>query len=611
MDAQMVVHGGKCSLPANSFIRENYHFAGWAKTTDGEVVYEDGAEVTVEEDMTLYAVWKRDTYAIRLHANLQFEGGEESDWHEGENDTEVVDQTFTFGEMQALMDNPFKTVDYGYGDVDVSRKFLGWSVGTRSFDWKEDGVDSLWENGHRVSLDEAELLGWAEKGAAWGVDGVPTLHLFAIWKATVNVEISPETMKEHAKFKLGYDGKWHTSGESVVVPPGKHELSLAVESGYGSYVSGWNVWQAGHHLDGDGGGVCRFDVSSKYGPQDTTLEVKMAWTTGRGEVLFQCVDGRTDAQKSVWAEWQVFPAFAAGKVRLILKPLAGGGGRLEARAGEWEEMPAGEYVLVTEYAETTGRKKFPFWEATSPWTVTIEEGKSQEVEVTFLPFGRAGANSFAALRFDGAGGNVSFAKMWFVQVTTALEGYIDKFSEGGLPTATRKGGWMFDGWQDWKGRKIESLDDLATSVKRWLNAEPPLRTQTFTAQWRNVEDAATGSGVPVSYSWLEEHAGELLAANGGDYEAAAMETAANGRPMWECYVVGVDPNDPNVALRAELSEEDGRKKVGPVGGKKAGRVYRVEGKKSMTDEEWEDVTDVEDLEGEGWRFFRVGVELAE
>ena len=31
----------------------------------------------------------------------------------------------------------------------------------------------------------------------------------------------------------------------------------------------------------------------------------------------------------------------------------------------------------------------------------------------------------------------------------------------------------------------------------------------------------------------------------------------------------------------------------------------------MTDEEWEDVTDVEDLEAEGWRFFRVGVEMPE
>jgi hypothetical protein len=41
-------------------------------------------------------------------------------------------------------------------------------------------------------------------------------------------------------------------------------------------------------------------------------------------------------------------------------------------------------------------------------------------------------------------------------------------------------------------------------------------------------------------------------------------------------------------------------------------VYRVFGKKSMTaGEDWTDVTDVEDVEAEGWRFFRVRVELAE
>ena len=52
----------------------------------------------------------------------------------------------------------------------------------------------------------------------------------------------------------------------------------------------------------------------------------------------------------------------------------------------------------------------------------------------------------------------------------------------------------------------------------------------------------TSTGVP--YAWLEENAADILAANGGDHEAAAKAPAANGRPVWECYVAGLSPTDP-------------------------------------------------------------------
>ena len=49
------------TLTANSFTRTGYTFAGWAKTPDGEKVYDDGAAVTATENdkgpVTLYAVW--------------------------------------------------------------------------------------------------------------------------------------------------------------------------------------------------------------------------------------------------------------------------------------------------------------------------------------------------------------------------------------------------------------------------------------------------------------------------------------------------------------------------------------------------------------------------
>ena len=49
--------------------------------------------------------------------------------------------------------------------------------------------------------------------------------------------------------------------------------------------------------------------------------------------------------------------------------------------------------------------------------------------------------------------------------------------------------------------------------------------------------------VPVPHTWLDGYPA-LLAEQSGDYEAAANATAANGRTVWACYVVGVDPSDP-------------------------------------------------------------------
>ena len=51
------IFGGKGTLEANSFEEQGKVFAGWASSEGGEVVYADGAEIEIEEDADLYAVW--------------------------------------------------------------------------------------------------------------------------------------------------------------------------------------------------------------------------------------------------------------------------------------------------------------------------------------------------------------------------------------------------------------------------------------------------------------------------------------------------------------------------------------------------------------------------
>ena len=117
-------------------------------------------------------------------------------------------------------------------------------------------------------------------------------------------------------------------------------------------------------------------------------------------------------------------------------------------------------------------------------------------------------------------------------------------------------------------------------------------------------DATTGTEVPVPFDWLDDYG----LAQDGDYEAAAAGTAANGRPVWECYVAGLDPTDPDDDFRVFIEIRDGA----PVitfdpdlndGGLLSERVYEVQG-----------TTDL----GAPWgptnalsRFFRVTVRMKE
>ncbi len=69
MSALQVKSENEATLPNNSFTRENYTFAGWATSADGEAVYADGSTITAERDLTLYAVWNIVTYTVNFDSN--------------------------------------------------------------------------------------------------------------------------------------------------------------------------------------------------------------------------------------------------------------------------------------------------------------------------------------------------------------------------------------------------------------------------------------------------------------------------------------------------------------------------------------------------------------
>lgn len=118
-------------------------------------------------------------------------------------------------------------------------------------------------------------------------------------------------------------------------------------------------------------------------------------------------------------------------------------------------------------------------------------------------------------------------------------------------------------------------------------------------------DATTTTPVSVPHGWLQESAADILAANGGDYEVAAKAPAANGRPVWECYVADVSATDATENFKTALVWEDGQWVPKPSPDRGGTRAYTVQGASELAGEEsWGPVTDDS-------RFFRVKVALPE
>ena len=69
----------------------------------------------------------------------------------------------------------------------------------------------------------------------------------------------------------------------------------------------------------------------------------------------------------------------------------------------------------------------------------------------------------------------------------------------------------------------------------------------------SVVDHTITTPEPVPYLYFDTSYSELLAEYGGDYEAAAHATAANGyNKVWECYVSGISPVDVTAKFMAKI-----------------------------------------------------------
>ena len=169
------------ALAANAFVRQGYHFLGWATTADGEVKYADGATVSrlsteAGSEINLYAVWERDYYTVR------FLGGE------GVTGT-MDDQKFEIDDEKALTTNAFAKTNFD---------FKGWATEP---------------NGEVVYLDGATVSGLATKNGA-------VVTLYAVFKgAPETYVILTRTQNAEGGFDDNRETKNAFFGDTITITP--------------------------------------------------------------------------------------------------------------------------------------------------------------------------------------------------------------------------------------------------------------------------------------------------------------------------------------------------------------------------------------------------------
>ena len=67
--AQTKIYGSILTLSSTCPVRTGYTFQGWSKTRNGTVTYQPGGLYGADEAITLYAVWKANTYTVSYDAN--------------------------------------------------------------------------------------------------------------------------------------------------------------------------------------------------------------------------------------------------------------------------------------------------------------------------------------------------------------------------------------------------------------------------------------------------------------------------------------------------------------------------------------------------------------
>ena len=544
--------GTPAALPPCPFAKVAHDFAGWATEPGGEVVYADGAQVAdlayaQNAAVTLYAVWRsRDwTLADYLDAPaLSFGTAGGGEWGPDWDDAKA-------GGVSLRCDGLPPAA--GGGTVEATLRATVVGAGTLSFWWKTSCEE----------MDE-EYGDWFDY-AAFSVDGAETA-------------------------KIAGESGWRKV-ECAVEGAGEHGLVWAfVRDDYDEDGADWEnaLWVDGVEwtpapvtLSFDAGGATEGATPAavvKY--EGYALALPGPGTLADPPRVFA---GWTDGE-SVYAAGATYVFGSADAVLTAVWTL--------------QTWTLAEAVDAPALVFATGGDADWAVDATAGWTngVSAKSGSVTNSQASWIETTVSGAGTLS-FRWKVLGGiyrNNPFAYA--------------KAEVDGTPASSTH---LTDGWE------AQALDIVGAGPHtiRWTYLRTSARDCDGDCAWLDgVAWTPAGApdivveGVSIPIAWLDEAAASIVAANGGDFAAAARATAANGaNAVWQCYVAGLDPTNATSRLLATIEMENGEPVVTWTpdlneGGTKSDRVYTVEGKEKLADPTWGPTN-------AATRFFRVKVEM--
>jgi len=210
MPAQTFVHNVAQDINSNIFTKTGHTFANWNTDADGEgTAYENGASLTLTDDLTIYAQWTPNTFTVSFDAN----GGEGA----------MEPQTFTFGVSQNITANSFERAGY---------TFAGWNT-------QYNGEGTAYGNEQEISITDDMLL-----FAQWEINTYTVTFHANGGTGTMNAQqfthLVPQNLNANAFEYAGHTfSKWNTEanggGTDYV-----NEQSVSLTAGMNLYAQ----WEA-------------------------------------------------------------------------------------------------------------------------------------------------------------------------------------------------------------------------------------------------------------------------------------------------------------------------------------------------------------------------------
>ena len=179
--------------------------------------------------------------------------------------------------------------------------------------------------------------------------------------------------------------------------------------------------------------------------------------------------------------------------------------------------------------------------------------------------------------------------------------------------------WRMDGETDWTRREV-SFAGGENTVK-WVYFKDRSISEGEDCAWVDgvtwtladvAVDVGGGKSVMVPMDWIDAHSNIVMAV-GGDKSAAMKSTAANGRKVWECYVLGLDPEKTSdFKITSFPLKSDGTPDLSAITFEPeqnqwnlSGATPKLKGKATL-DAEWQDVPPGGNP---SFRFFTVEVQM--